>query len=66
MEAIILVEIVTPIFRYEWTSDEHNHFELCHELDLAKERREKVLVRTAAYQQKIAKHFNRQVKTKTF
>ncbi|XP_022893944.1 uncharacterized protein LOC111408413 [Olea europaea var. sylvestris] len=46
MEAIIPVEIGTPTFRYEWTTDEQNQVELCHELDLADERRERTLIHT--------------------
>lgn len=58
MEEVIPVKIDTLTFRYEWTTYEQNQIVLFLELDLADERRERALVRTTAYQQKIAQHFN--------
>lgn len=58
MEEVIPIKIDTLTFRYECTTYEQNQVVFCHELDLADERRERALVRTTAYQQKIAQHLN--------
>ena len=65
-EVIILAEIRIPISRYEWTPEKQNWKELNHELDTIDEKREKALVRIATYQQSIARHYNKYVRTRLF
>ena len=53
-EAVIPVETGIPTSIYEWATNEQNWQELNHEQDTIDERREKALVRIAAYQQSVA------------
>ncbi|XP_077223467.1 uncharacterized protein LOC143857079 [Tasmannia lanceolata] len=64
-EAVIPVEIGLSSFRAE-NYDEHENFELLRNaLDLVLEKRERALLRTAAYQQKVARYYNSRVKKRT-
>ena len=66
MEAVIPSESEVPTARYELMTDEANWENMCHELDTIDERREKALLRISAYQQSIAKHYNKNIRTRTF
>ena len=66
MEAVIPTESEVPTARYELTTDEVNWENMCHELDNIDEKRDKALLRISTYQQSIAKHYNKNIRTRTF
>ena len=65
-EAVIPAETGILTSRYEWTIEKQNWQELNHELDTIDERREKALIRIAAYEQSIARHYNKHVRIRSF
>ena len=66
MEAVIPTESEVPTARYELTTDEVNWENMCHELDNIDEKRDKALLRISTYQQSIARHYNKNIRTRTF
>ena len=65
-EAVIPVEYGIPSLRYKWAQDELNSLHLRYELDLPDERREQALIRMAAFQQRSAKQYNKNVKEQQY
>ena len=65
-EAVIPIEVGLPTTRYKMANEQTNDAELAHELDLVDELRERSMIRSAAYQQKAAQHFNRNIRLRTF
>ncbi|XP_057811617.1 uncharacterized protein LOC131025850 [Salvia miltiorrhiza] len=66
MEAVIPTESEVPTARHELTTDDGNQEAMCHELDLLDEKRNKVNIRLASYQQSIVRHYNKHIHTRTF
>ncbi|CAH9078823.1 unnamed protein product [Cuscuta epithymum] len=65
-EAVIPVEVKVPTSRYGLIMEEANNVELVHDLDTIDELREKAKVQMAAYQQRIARSYNKDVRVKVF
>ena len=65
-EAVISMEIGLPSFRVKNYDDEANVERLHANLDLLKEVREKIRIRMAVYQQKMARYYNSHVRNKKF
>ena len=65
-KAVIPVECGIPSARYIWFKEDSNKELLNHSLDAIKELRDKAHLRTAFYQQKVAQHYNKNVKVRTF
>ena len=65
-EAMIPVEYGMPSLRYKWTREEINNINLSYELDLLDAKREQALIRMAAYQQRLAKQYNKHVRIRSF
>ncbi|XP_038688375.1 uncharacterized protein LOC119987518 [Tripterygium wilfordii] len=65
-EAVIPVEAGLPSARYQWVNEETNWEQLNGQLDTIDELRETALTRTAAYQTRVAQHFNKHVRTREF
>ena len=63
-EAVIPAEIEIPTIRYEHSTDDRNQQTMNTELDLLDEKREQALIRIAAYQQKVAQHFNKNIRVR--
>ncbi|XXG48168.1 hypothetical protein AAC387_Pa02g2685 [Persea americana] len=61
MEAVIPLEVGFPTLRSKLCDQGLNDVNLARELDLAEERRETVAIRLAAYQQQLARNYNRKV-----
>ena len=66
MEAIIPVQASFPTLRTQHFNQPENDASLAADKDLAEERRESARIKLAAYQQEIARGFNRNVRTCTF
>ena len=66
MEAVIPPEVGLPTLRSELCDQGLNDVNLARELDLAEERREAVAIRLAAYQQQLARGYNRKVRERGF
>ncbi|XP_057789181.1 uncharacterized protein LOC131006011 [Salvia miltiorrhiza] len=66
MEAVIPTEGEVPTARHELTTNNGNQKAMCHELDLLDEKRNKANIRLASYQQSIARHYNKHIRTRTF
>jgi hypothetical protein len=66
MEAVIPTESEVPTARHELTTEMQNWEDMCHELDTVDERRERASIRMAAYQQCLAKHYNKNARTRSF
>ena len=66
MEAVIPVQSSFPTLRTQHFSHLENDASLAADKDLAEERRELAKIKLAAYQQEIARGFNRNVRTRTF
>ena len=65
-EAVIPAEGSVPSPRYQWIEDDSNHKLMSQNLDTIEEKRELVSVRLAAYQQKMARHFNKKVRCRSY
>uniref|UniRef100_A0A2N9ERL6 Reverse transcriptase n=1 Tax=Fagus sylvatica TaxID=28930 RepID=A0A2N9ERL6_FAGSY len=65
-EAIILVEIGLTTLRTTFHKEEENEGQLCLNLDLLDETREKAAQRIALYQGKMARYYNTKVKLRRF
>ena len=65
-EAIIPLDLGLPALRTQYFELENNQAQLRANLDFLYSLREQFLIRTAAYQQKVAKYYNSRVKTKAF
>ena len=66
IEAVILTESEAPTARHELTTEMQNWEDMCLELDTVDERRERASIRMAAYQQCLAKHYNKNDCTRSF
>lgn len=66
VEAILPPEVSIPSARCEHASEEHNGKVLSHELDLLDKRRDQAYIRIAAYQQKIVRYFNKNIRARSF
>ena len=65
-EAVIPVECGIPSARYMWLDEDSNRELLNHSLDAIDELRDKAHLRTALYQQKVAQHYNKNIRVRTF
>jgi len=65
-EAVVPTEVLIPTARYGLLTDETNSIELASDLDTVEELRDKAKIRLAAYQQAVAKTFNKNVKIRQF
>ena len=65
-EAVIPLEVGLPTLRSELFDQGLNEVNLAKQLDLAEERREIAAVRLAAYQQQLAKTYNKGVRERRF
>ena len=65
-EAMIPVEVGVPSLRYQWSREETNDQELALNLDLLDERREQSMIRTAAYQSRARRFWDKNVKERQF
>ena len=65
-EAVIPTEVEVPTARYGLMTEERNQAELIHNLDTLEELREDAQMRMAAYQQEVARSFNKNVRVKAF
>ena len=65
-KALISLEVGLPTIRTKAYKKTNNFEVLARDLNLAKERRENVLVRMANYQKQLAKTYNRKVQHKEF
>uniref|UniRef100_A0A2N9GLJ3 Uncharacterized protein n=1 Tax=Fagus sylvatica TaxID=28930 RepID=A0A2N9GLJ3_FAGSY len=66
VEAVIPLEIEMPTIRTTEFDVQTNEDNLCKDLDLVEERRDLAMVRLAAYQQRIKREHNKNVKPRTF
>jgi len=66
VEAVIPVEIGSPSFRIQHYNPGFNSTGLKLHLDLLEEKREDARVRTSAYQEKVARYYNKRVKPRSF
>ncbi|KAJ8639950.1 hypothetical protein MRB53_016644 [Persea americana] len=64
--AVIPLEVGPPTLRSKLCNQRLNDINLARELDLAKERRESAAICLAAYQQQLARGYNRKVKERGF
>ena len=65
-EAVIPAELLVPTSRYGLLTSDQNQMELVHDLDTIDERRDLAKRRLAAYQQQVAKSYNKNVRIKAF
>uniref|UniRef100_A0A803MBC8 Uncharacterized protein n=1 Tax=Chenopodium quinoa TaxID=63459 RepID=A0A803MBC8_CHEQI len=65
-EAVIPTEVEVPTSRYGLMTEGRNQAELIHNLDTVEELREDAKMRMAAYQQEVARSFNKNARTKVF
>uniref|UniRef100_A0A803QH24 Integrase catalytic domain-containing protein n=1 Tax=Cannabis sativa TaxID=3483 RepID=A0A803QH24_CANSA len=65
-EAVIPAETGIPTSRYEHLTDDQNWKSMNLELDSLDEKREKALIKAATFQQKVAQHFNKNIRARTF
>ena len=65
-EAVIPIETRLATARSENPDENQNNIELAFELDHLDERRERAAVRIQAYQQQVARHYNKKVKIRVF
>jgi len=65
-EAVIPVKCGIPSARYIWLDEDSNKDLLNHSLNVIDELRDKTHLRTALYQQKVAQHYNKNIKVRTF
>ena len=65
-EAVIPAEAGLLTARTEHITEEENQQAMQHELDLLDEKREQTLIRVAAYQNQVARHFNKNIRVRQF
>uniref|UniRef100_A0A803MWW0 Reverse transcriptase domain-containing protein n=1 Tax=Chenopodium quinoa TaxID=63459 RepID=A0A803MWW0_CHEQI len=65
-EVVILTKVEVPTSRYRLMTEESNQAELIHNLDIVEELREEARMRMEAYQQEVARSFNKNVRAKVF
>ena len=65
-EVVIPVECGIPSARYMWLDEDSNRDLLNHSLDAIDELRDKAHLRTALYQQRVAQHYNMNIRVRTF
>ena len=63
---MIPAEVLVPTARYGLLTQERNEVELTHDLDVIDERRDQARKRLAAYQQQVARSYNKNVRIKAF
>ena len=66
MEAVIPLEVGLPTIRSENFDPDLNREAIVLELDLAKERRERILVHITSYQQELSRKYNKTVHPRQF
>ena len=65
-EVVIPAEVGLLTARTEHITEEDNQQSLQHELGLLDEKREQVLIRVAAYQNQVTRHFNKNIRVRQF
>ncbi|KAL5768218.1 hypothetical protein ACOSQ2_015001 [Xanthoceras sorbifolium] len=65
-EAVIATKVDYPSYRIRHAIEETNNRELLNELDTIDEYRDKAAIRLAVYQQRVARHYNRNIRLKAF
>ena len=65
-KAVIPLEVGIPGIRTQWVENGTNDVLLARDLDLLEERREKAAIQLAAYQQQLAKAYNKKVNPREF
>ena len=65
-EAVIPVKCGIPSARYMWLDKDSNRKLLNHSLDAIDELCDKAHLLTALYQQKVAQHYNKNIRIRTF
>ncbi|KAL5542052.1 hypothetical protein UlMin_009762 [Ulmus minor] len=65
-EEVIPVKCGIPSVRYMWLDEDSNRELLNHSLDAIDELRDKAHLRTALYQKKVAQHYNKNIRVRTF
>nr|XP_017250771.1 PREDICTED: uncharacterized protein LOC108221400 [Daucus carota subsp. sativus] len=65
-EAVLPTEVVMPTARYGLLTQEANSTELIHDLDTIDEARDMAKMRLAAYQQQVARSYNKHVHVRAF
>ncbi|KAL5560512.1 hypothetical protein UlMin_036723 [Ulmus minor] len=63
-EAVIPVECGIPSARYIWLNEDSNRELLNHSLDAIDDLRDKAHLHTAFYQQKVAQHYNKNIRVR--
>ena len=66
MEAVIPTEEIIPSPRYQWLGEEDNQNLMNFNLDKIDETRDRASFRLAIHQQKMARYFNKNVRSRTF
>ena len=66
VEAVIPAKVGLPSYRVENYDGENNAEHMIAKLDLVKEKREQVLIRTTAHNQVVAKYYNKKFHPRTF
>jgi len=66
IEAVIPIQKELPTIRTEHFDETNNDTALSNDLDLAEEKRDRARVKLAAYQQEVAKGYNKTVRLRTF
>ena len=65
-EAVIPVECSIPSARYMWLNEDTNRELLNHNLDAIDDLRDKAHIRSTFYQQKVAQHYKKNIRVRTF
>ena len=65
-EAVLHVECGIPSTRYMWLDEDTNQELLSQNLDTTKKLHDKAHFRTVLYQQKVAQHYNKNIRVRTF
>ena len=63
---MIPAEIGIKIARVLWANEANNNTELSHTLDTIDKIRDKAAVRIASYQQQVARHYNKNLRLRSF
>ncbi|KAL5808664.1 hypothetical protein ACOSQ3_029355 [Xanthoceras sorbifolium] len=65
-EAVIATEADYPSYKIRHATEETNNRELLNELNTIDERRDKAAIKLVVYQQRVARHYNRNIRLKVF
>ncbi|KAL5827788.1 hypothetical protein ACOSQ3_019638 [Xanthoceras sorbifolium] len=65
-EAVIATKVDYPSYIIQHATEETNNKELLNELDTINERRDKATIGLAIYQQRVARHYNRNIHLQMF